>query len=160
MRPSRRCRTPPPPTGGGLLAGLTLATSGADIVRALLEGVACDFALAVERFRRHGYEPRLIRASGGGAKSSWFMQLHADLTGVPVEVVAQDEPGAFGAAMLAGVACGAYPSVSAAVERLVVVARRFEPDIGSRAPLRGRCATELAASQRDRLAGGRTEARR
>ena len=52
----------------------------------------------------------------------------ADLTGLPVEVVAQDEPGTFGAAILAGVGCGAYDSVSDAVARLVAVSRRFQPD--------------------------------
>jgi sugar (pentulose or hexulose) kinase len=77
--------------------------------------------------RRHGIEPTLVRATGevrvrpGGCSQ-------ADLTGVPVEVVAQEEPGAFGAAILAGVGAGAFPSVSTAVERLVGVGRRFEPD--------------------------------
>jgi xylulokinase len=42
--------------------------------------------------------------------------------------VAQDEPGAFGAAILAGVGAGIYPSVSDAVRRLVAVSRRFDPD--------------------------------
>ena len=81
------------------------------------------------------------------------MQLHADLTGVPVEVVTQVEPGAFGAAMLAGVACGAYPSVSAAVERLVGVARRFEPDL-DRGRLYGEVRDRLAASRLSRRARG------
>ena len=142
--------------GGGLLSRLTLATSGVDIVRALLEGIACDCSLALDRLRRRGYVPRLIRASGGGAKSPWFMQLHADLTGVPVEVVIQDEPGAFGAAILAGVASGAYSSVSAAVDDLVVVARRFEPDLG-RGRLYADVRERLAAAQ---LAGRPMDARR
>jgi sugar (pentulose or hexulose) kinase len=56
------------------------------------------------------------------------MQLKADVAGVPVEVVAEDEPGTFGAAILAGVGAGAYPSVSEAVARLVLVAHRYQPD--------------------------------
>ena len=52
----------------------------------------------------------------------------ADLTGVPVEVVAQDEPGTFGAAILAGVGAGVYASVLAAVVDLVHLSRRYEPD--------------------------------
>ena len=93
-----------------------------------MESIACGFAMAVGRLRHCGYEPRLIRASGGGAKSEWFMQLHADLTGLPVEVVSQEEPGTFGAAILAGVAAGVYESVSAAVAALVTPSRRYEPD--------------------------------
>jgi sugar (pentulose or hexulose) kinase len=56
-----------------------------------------------------------------------LLQLIADVSGIPVEVVAQDEPGAFGAAILAGVGAGLYPSVSAAVAELVHVSRRSDP---------------------------------
>lgn len=123
-----------PATGrGGLLSGLCLSSSKVDVVRALLEGIACDFSLALDRLHRHGCSPQVIRASGGGAGSAWFMQLHADLTGLPVEVVSQGEPGAFGAALMAGVGCGAYSDLTTAIDRLVVVSRRFEPD-----PERGR----------------------
>ena len=96
-------------------------------MRALLEGIACQFALTLDLLRRNGIEPHLVRATGGGAKSAWWLQLKADLTGVPVEVVAQDEPGAFGAAILAGVGAGVYESVSSAVDRLVVVADGSSP---------------------------------
>ena len=115
---------------GGTLSGLTLATTPVDIVRAFMEGIACRFALTLDLLGRHGVEPTLVRASGGGAKSAWWLQLKADLTGVPVETVIQDEPGAFGAAILAGVGAGVYESVSSAVRRLVTVGRRFEPDPG------------------------------
>lgn len=118
------------PGFGGTLAGVTLATTPIDIVQALLEGVACEFAMALDVLRKHDIQPQLVRATGGGARSAWWLQLHADVTGVPVEVVAQDEPGAFGAAILAGVGAGIYPSVSAAVGELVAVGRRFEPDAG------------------------------
>lgn len=116
------------PGFGGTFTGVTLATTSIDIVRSLLEGIACEFSLALTVLRRHGIVPALVRATGGGSKSTWWLQLKADLTGVPVEVVDQDEPGAFGAAILAGVGAGIYPSVSHAVERLVAVSRRFEPN--------------------------------
>jgi xylulokinase len=115
---------------GGSFSGLTLAATGVDIVRALLEGIACEFSLTLDLLRRRGIDSRLVRATGGGSKNAWWMQLTADLTGIPVEVVAQDEPGAFGAAILAGVGAGVYESVSTAVAQLVTVARRFEPDTG------------------------------
>jgi xylulokinase len=113
---------------GGTFRGVTLATSAVDIVRALLEGIAIDFALTLDRLRAHGIDARLVRATGGGSRNAWWLQLMADVTGVPVEVVAQEEPGAFGAAILAGVGAGVYESVSAAVAELVTVSRRFEPD--------------------------------
>jgi xylulokinase len=112
---------------GATLRGVTLATTRIDIVRALLEGIAREFAATIQRLRACGVEISLVRATGGGSKLAWWLQLHADVCNLPFEVVAQDEPGTFGAAILAGVGAGVYPSVSAAVEQLVEVATRFEP---------------------------------
>jgi len=125
--------TPLPHVSGGSgrgasFAGISLTTKGIDVMRALLEAIACEFSLTLDRLRRRGIESSLVRATGGGAKLDWWLQLHADVCGVPVEVVAQDEPGAFGAAILAGVGAGVYSSVSDAVRQLVAVSRRFEPD--------------------------------
>ena len=113
---------------GAAFGGLTLASTRIDFVRALLEAIACEFAATVEHLRTQGVDTTLVRATGGGAKLAWWLQLHADVCGIPFEVVAQDEPGAFGAALLAGVGAGVYVSVSDAVQRLVKVSRRFEPD--------------------------------
>jgi sugar (pentulose or hexulose) kinase len=119
---------PATPGFGGTFTGVTLAATPVDIVRSLLEGIACEFANTLDQLRRRGIEAELVRATGGGSRNAWWMQLTADLAGVPVEVVVQEEPGAFGAAILAGVGAGVYESVSAAVEKLVTVSRRFEPD--------------------------------
>jgi sugar (pentulose or hexulose) kinase len=113
---------------GAAFDGVTLATTRIDVIRALLESIACEFSLTIERLRRHGVDSALVRATGGGSKLDWWLQLHADVCGIPFEQVVQDEPGAFGAAILAGVGAGVYPSVSAAVAQLVSVSRRFEPD--------------------------------
>ena len=113
---------------GAVFSGFTLASTRIDFVRALLESIACEFAATIGRLRDRGVDTTLVRATGGGSKLSWWMQLHADVCGAPFEVVAHDEPGAFGAALLAGVGAGVYSSVSTAVERLVQVSRRFEPD--------------------------------
>ena len=130
---------------GGTFSGMTLAATSVDIVRALLEGIACEFSLSVDTLRARGIELHLIRATGGGSRNAWWLQLMADLTGIPIEVVAQEEPGAFGAAILAGVGAGVYESVSAAVARLVTVSRRFEPDTARGAAYDG---------MRQRLAAG------
>jgi xylulokinase len=115
---------------GGTFSGVTLATTRVDFVRALLEAIACELADTLARLRDRGVEATLVRATGGGSNLAWWMQLHSDVCGVPVEIVAQDEPGAFGAAILAGVGAGIYPSVSEAVRRLVQVSRRYEPERG------------------------------
>ena len=114
---------------GGTLGGLTLATTSVDLVRAIMEGIAIRFAGSLALLGRHSIDISVIRATGGGSRSAWWLQLMADLAGLPVEVVAQEEPGTFGAAILAGVGSGRYRSVSEAVARLVTVGRRFEPDL-------------------------------
>ena len=115
---------------GASFSGVTLATTPVDFVRSLLDSIACEFAVTLRRLGGCGVETRLVRATGGGSKLAWWLQLHADVCGIPVEVVEQDETGAFGAALLAGVGAGVYPSVSEAVARLVRIGRRFEPDAG------------------------------
>lgn len=142
---------PPWPDGRdrlGALEGLTLATTTADILQAVLEGIACDLALTLDALREAGVEVRVVRATGGGSRSKWWMQLKADLTGCPIEVVEQMEAGALGAAMLAGLSGGRFDSVEDAVRATVRVARTHEPD-PSRAD---RYAEKLEAH---RIAGGR-----
>ncbi len=131
---------------GATFERITLATKGIDLIRAMLESIACEFSLTIGRLGERGIEASLVRATGGGSKLDWWLQLHADVSGVSFEVVAQDEPGAFGAAILAGVGAGIYPSVSSAVGRLVVVSRRFEPD-AERAGLYAALRTRLAARE-------------
>jgi xylulokinase len=145
--------TPLPHVSGGrgrgaAFEGVTLTTTRVDVIRALLEAIACEFSLTIDRLRQRGIEAALVRATGGGSKLEWWLQLHADVTGIPVEVVDQDEPGAFGAAILAGVGAGVYPSVSSAAGQLVAVSHRCEPDAH-----RGAMYSELRA----RLAARRAE---
>jgi len=108
--------------------GMTLATEGSDLMKALFESVAFDLTLTLRELSRGGVELRALRATGGGTRSPWWMQLKADLTGLPVELVAQHEPGTFGAALLAGAAAGVYPTAGEASELMTEVERRFEPD--------------------------------
>jgi sugar (pentulose or hexulose) kinase len=113
----------------GSVLGLTLATSGADLVRAALEGIAIELTLAVGALRAGGCPIRACTVAGGGARSPWWMQLKADLLGMPVHVARVREPGTLGAAMLAGVGAGVYGSVGEAAAQ-ARIARRFEPDAG------------------------------
>jgi sugar (pentulose or hexulose) kinase len=117
------------PGFGGTFSGVTLASTRIDIIRALLESIACNFSISLERLRNRGVETKVIRATGGGSRNAWWLQMMADVCEIPIEVVAQNEPGTFGAAILAGVGAGVYGSVSDAVAELVQVGRRFEPDL-------------------------------
>jgi xylulokinase len=69
-----------------------------------------------------------IRATGGGAKSAFWLQLQADVYGVPVQTLAAEEGPAHGAALLTGVGAGRFADVAEAVRHGVRVAGITEPD--------------------------------
>ena len=68
-----------------------------------------------------------IRLGGGGATSALWRQIQADIYGSEVEIVEAEEGAAFGAAMLAGVGAKIWPSVDAACDSVVRVAKRVSP---------------------------------
>jgi glycerol kinase len=82
----------------GLVAGLTRGTTRAHLVRAALEAIAHQVADVVEALPE---APSVLRADGGATANSWLMQFQADLLGIPVEVAAERETTALGAAALA-----------------------------------------------------------
>jgi xylulokinase len=84
-----------------------------------------------------GVPVKSIRLGGGGARSPLWQQIQADIYGMPVELVAADEGAAYGAALLAGVGAGIWPSVDAACKTAVHVAKKIEP-IGENADLMNR----------------------
>jgi xylulokinase len=66
--------------------------------------------------------------SGGGARSALWLRIVASALDLPLEVTAVEEGSAYGAALLAGVAAGAFASTDEAVARCVRVRERVEPD--------------------------------
>jgi xylulokinase len=107
---------------------LSLASTRAQLVRAVLEGVAYNSRWlheAVERFVRRRLEP--VRIIGGGAQSDLWCQVHADVLGRRVERVAEPlHANLRGAAMFAGLALDAVTLED--IHELVRVDARFEPD--------------------------------
>jgi glycerol kinase len=117
------------PDARGLIAGLTGGTRREHLVRAALEAIAfqtCDVldAMAIEL--------DVLRADGGAAVNGFLMQLQADLARVPVEVAAEREATALGAASLAGLAVGTWPGVEA-LELARPPAARYEPSLDAEA---------------------------
>ena len=112
----------------GAIVGLRATTARGEILRAIMESATLFFAAAVEALEALKAAPRLITASGGGARSDAWMQIHADVLGVPFARAAFPETGCLGAAMLAGLATGALAGPAAAVQAFVKTDRLFEPD--------------------------------
>ncbi len=115
------------PKATGALIGLSFDSKRADIVHAILEGLAYEQALGLRRLNEIGVDIRELTAVGGGAKSERWMQIKADITGLPVSVLHTSEAASLGVAMLAGWATGVYASLSEAAEQLISVRKTFLP---------------------------------
>ena len=104
----------------GMIAGLTMAATRHDIARAVVEALCFDMRENLEALRAAQVNIDSLRCVGGGARSPMGLQLKADITGLPVHTLAVREAACLGAAMLAGLATGAYatPEEAAQVVRL------------------------------------------
>jgi xylulokinase len=115
------------PFARGAFVGLTLRHRRAHLVRSVLEGVALGLRDSLEILRAMGLAPTQVRASGGGARSALWRQILADVFGTELVTVDVTEGAAYGAALLAGVGVGAFPSVEAACDRVVRIADHARP---------------------------------
>ena len=106
------------------LIGLTASHTRAHIVRALLEGVAFSLKDTFSIFEDMNVPVKNIRLGGGGARSPLWRQIQADVYGHDVEIVEAEEGAAYGAAILAGVGAGVWPSVDSACQSVVRVRER------------------------------------
>ena len=111
------------PEARGLICGLTRGTTRAHLVRAALEAIAHQVADVLDVLP---VGAGVLRADGGATANRFLMQLQADLIGSPVEVAADADATALGAAALAGLAVGLWPDVEA-VGALVRRGARYEP---------------------------------
>ena len=95
-------RTPNVPEGSGVLLGLTNQTfSAGHIARAAMEGATMGMNYGLRRLADLGVKAKEIRVTGGGAKSPVWRQLMADIFGVPVVAMVEDEGAALGGALQA-----------------------------------------------------------
>jgi xylulokinase len=112
----------------GAVLGLDLGVGAEELLLAVFEGTALALRDDLERVARATGQAGPVRASGGGAKSPVWLQVKADVLGRPVEVPLRGHGAAVGAALLAGLAVGAWPDAEALREPGDPVAARFEPD--------------------------------
>ncbi len=104
-------RTPHLDAGArGAWIGLTARHERKDLVRSVLEGVCFSQRDGLEIISQLGARPLMVRLSGGGGKSPFWHQLFADTLATPVAVLETQEGSAYGAALLATVGTGEYPS--------------------------------------------------
>lgn len=117
----------------GLLVGLTLHTTPAEIYRALVEATAFGARVIVERFEEYGVKiDRVVNCGGISVKNPMVMQIYADVMNRPLQISRSSQTCALGAAMagavVAGRAAGGHDDFSAAAASMTgVLDRAFEP---------------------------------
>ncbi len=115
------------PNARGAFVGLTLRHGKSAMVRAVLEGVAYGLRDSLELLRALNIPIEQVRASGGGARSTLWRQIMANIFGTELVTINITEGAAYGAALLAGVGAGVYRDVFEATERTIRVVDRVEP---------------------------------
>jgi xylulokinase len=116
------------PEARGAFVGLTVRHGRGHLTRAVMEGVAYSMRDGLEVMRGLGTPDDDVRAVGGGSRSPLWLQLQADVYGRPVRRTVIDEGPAYGAALLAGVAAGAFAGVDEASARVRLRQEVTEPD--------------------------------
>ena len=111
----------------GALMGLTTAHGRADIIRAVLEGVAFSLRDAAGAIEGVGMPVNRFKMAGGGARSPLWRQIVADVFDAPMRVEPEGRGPAFGAAMLGAVASGLFASVAEAVRVTAAVHQTVAP---------------------------------
>ena len=120
----------PHPEARGAFLNLTLGHTLPDLYRAILESIAFSLRENIDLLRQSGLPVDVVRSIGGGARSELWLQIKADVTGLPIEQPAVTEAATLGAAMLAAVGHGAFASLAESSAALYHVRRTFEPDAG------------------------------
>ncbi len=115
------------PHARGAFVGLTRAQTRGTLLRALIEGITLNLARQLDLIRNSGVPIREVRLAGGGARNPWWRQLQADTYGVRCVALRSEEGSALGAALLAGVGVGAFPSVPAACAATITSAKSYRP---------------------------------
>ena len=112
----------------GVFIGMTMDTSRADLVQAVLEGVAFAIRDSFEVARALGISIPRSNICGGGSKSALWRTILANVLGIPLDIVKTEQGPGYGAALLAMVADGQYETVQAACDALVEVVDTVEPN--------------------------------
>ena len=116
----------------GAIIGLRFDTDAPTLYRALIEGVTYEMAYNMEFLKNAGIQIDELRAVGGGAKSEYWLNIKAGITGCRIVSLDVEEAGVVGAAILAGVAAGIYKNIEEAVPIFIREKQVIEPDLKDR----------------------------
>lgn len=115
----------------GAIWGLTLKHSPDHMLRALIESVAYGTENILRTLAANDVPVTSLTACGGSARSRFLLQMHADVSGLPISVPKVSEATAFGSAIVAAVGAGAFGDLPEAASAMVSEDFVIEPDAGA-----------------------------
>lgn len=98
-----------------------------DFARAVIEGITFSLNESVEIFRRKGKHISKVVAIGGGAKSDLWLQMQADIFNADVVTLANEQGPGMGAAIIAAVGSGWYPTLADCAKDFVAYTKTYHP---------------------------------
>ena len=116
------------PSARGAFIGMSMDTSREDLLQAIFEGVAYGLRDSLEVARQLGINIERTTICGGGAKSPLWRKIVANIMNVKVDTVEVEEGPAYGGAILAAVADGAFMSVEEATSKIVRIKETTVPE--------------------------------
>ena len=116
------------PNAKGVMFGLRLEHKRAHFIRSIMEGVVFALRDSLEIFMELGIKAEKVIALGGGAMSSLWRKIQADIFNSEVTTVNVKEEAAFGAALLAGVGVGIYDDLEKACKETIHISSKEKPN--------------------------------
>ena len=115
------------PNARGAFIGMSMDTLQAEMTQAVLEGVAFGIRDSLEVARSLGMEITRSTICGGGAKSTLWCEIMANVLNMEIVTLEKEEGPAFGGAILAAVGCGEYSDVSEAADKMIEIKNTYKP---------------------------------
>jgi sugar (pentulose or hexulose) kinase len=106
---------------------MTMSHGAGHVFRSIYEATAFGTRHILEDLADHGMSIGRLLAGGGGARSRLWVQIHADVLGLPIHLPADSEACALGSALMAAVHAGHYGGADEAAARMIRLAGFIEP---------------------------------
>jgi len=116
------------PEARGIMWGFSLHHTAAHVYHAIQEGICYGTAHILKAMHAGGFDVTEFVACGGATRSRNWMQMHADVTGVPIALTAIGDAATLGSAILAAVGAGAFPNIQEAASAMVHTLEVIQPN--------------------------------
>ncbi|HTI13617.1 MAG TPA: FGGY family carbohydrate kinase [Dictyobacter sp.] len=116
------------PEARGIMWGFSLHHTPAHVYRAIQEGICYGVAHILRVMHAGGFDVREFVACGGATNSRDWMQIHADVTGVPITLTKTGDAAALGSAIMAATGAGIFPDLQTAADTMVHETEVIQPD--------------------------------